>query len=179
MQFFWWGCSMRPTEKMDDRHIQWLCCLCSWQLTIGPHSLSLWPSTVDVILHHRSLVTHVEDKTIGWYCHIAGQQQLGAQRGLHKISNVWTLRRRASTLFVQQVHLLQGAQITVAHIPVTNKVDCHEEFYSFTNQLFVSWCLGAYQEWWRLLAQSTRPACADTIVDVIASAINNVVCCVV
>jgi hypothetical protein len=39
----------------------------------GPHGLSFWTGTVDVILHHRSLVTHVEDKTIGWYSHNDGQ----------------------------------------------------------------------------------------------------------
>ncbi len=71
---------------------------------------------------------------------------------------------------------LQGAQVSDAHCPVTNNVDCHEEFYSFTNQAFVSWRLVACQEWWRSIAQSTRSTCVDTIVVVIASAMNNVVC---
>jgi hypothetical protein len=72
-------------------------------------------------------------KTIGWYCHIAGQQQLGAQQGLLKVSSGANLAP-VSALFVQQVHLLQGTQVTVAHSPVTNKVDCCEEVYSFTNR---------------------------------------------
>jgi hypothetical protein len=59
----------------------------------------------------------------------------------------------------------QGAQVSDAHWPVTNKVDCREEFYSFPNQAFVSWRLGACQEWWKLLARSTRSArqCGDTM----------------
>ncbi len=56
------------------------------------------------------------------------------------------------------VRYFQGAQVTVAHCLVTNKVGCCEEFYSFTNQAFVSWCLGACQEWWRSLARSTHSA---------------------
>ncbi len=32
--------------------------------------------SVNVILHHGSSMTHVEDKTIGWHCHNAGQHQL-------------------------------------------------------------------------------------------------------
>ncbi len=78
------------------------------------------------------------------------------------------------------VRYFQGAQVTVTHCPVINKVDCCEEFYSFTNQVFVLWCLGACQEWWRLLAKSTCFAwwCVDTIF-CIASAINNLGCRVV
>jgi hypothetical protein len=44
---------------------------------MGPHSLLLWPGRVNQILHHGSLVTYVERKTIGLDCHIAGQHQLG------------------------------------------------------------------------------------------------------
>jgi hypothetical protein len=73
--------------KVDDCCTWQCCCICSWQLTMGPHGLSLWLGAVNVVLRHGSLVTHVEDKKIGWCCHIAGQQQLGAQRGLHKISS--------------------------------------------------------------------------------------------
>ncbi len=66
----------------------------------------------------------------------------------------WALRRGASALFVHQVHfrayrsLLPIAQSSI-------RVDCCEKFYSSTNQAFVLWRLGACQEWWRLLAQST------------------------
>ncbi len=63
------------------------------------------------------------------------------------------------------VRCFQGTQVTVSHCPVINKVDCCGEFYLFTNQAFVLWCLGTCQEWWRLLAQSTHFAwcCADTM----------------
>ncbi len=76
LQSFWWRRSTRSTERTDDHRIAQGCCLCSWQSTIGPQGLSFWPGTVNMILRHGSLVTHVEDKTIGWYCHNAGQHQL-------------------------------------------------------------------------------------------------------
>jgi hypothetical protein len=99
----------------------------------------------------------VEDKTIGWHCHIAGQQQPGFSvrcaprqlllcHGLRKISNGANLALE-SLLTVFASGTLQGTQVTIAHCPVTNKVDCCEEFYSFTNQTFFLWCLGACQEW--------------------------------
>ncbi len=52
LQSFWWHRSTRLTERIDDRRILWRCCLCSWQSTIGPHGLSLWLGTVEVILRH-------------------------------------------------------------------------------------------------------------------------------
>ncbi len=99
----------------------------------------------------------VIDKTIGWYCHIAGQQQPGFSircspcqlllySGLHKINSDTNLAPE-SLHTVCASGTLQGAQVTVAHCLVTNKVDCCEEFYSFTNQAFVLWRLGTSQEW--------------------------------
>jgi hypothetical protein len=146
---------MQPTERIDDCHIQRHCCLCSWQSIIGPHSLSLWPGNVKVILCHGSSVTHVEDKTIGWYCHNAGQHQLGFSIccvpcqmllccSLRRMSSGANLLLK-SLCTVCASGTLQGTQVTVAHCPVTNKVDCLEEFYSFTNQAFFLWRLGACQ----------------------------------
>ncbi len=174
LQSFWWRLSMGSTERIDDHCILQGCCLCSWQSTIGPHSLLLWPGTIEVILRHGSSVTHVEDKTIEWYCHLSGQHQLGFNIccvpcqlllccGLRRMSS-------GANLAPESLHTvcasgtLQDAQVSDAHCPVTNNVDCPEEFYSFTNQAFVSWCLGACQEWWRWLARSTCSAwwCADT-----------------
>jgi hypothetical protein len=155
-------------ERIDDCCTWQLCCLCSWQSTIGPHGLSLWPGTIEVILRHGSLVTHVEDKTIEWYCHNIGQHQLGFSiccaphqlllcHGLRKICSGANLAPE-SLRTVCASGTLQGAHVTVAHCPVTNKVDCCEEFYSFTDRAFVSWHLGTCQEWWRLLARSTPSA---------------------
>ncbi len=117
----------------------------------------------------------VEDKTIWWFCHNTGQHKLGFSicctlhqlllyRGLRKICSCTNLGPE-SLCTVCGSGTLQGAQIAVAHWPVTNEVDCCEEFYSFTNQAFVLWRLGTSQEWWRLLAQSTPTRtvwwCAD------------------
>ncbi len=77
LQFFWWRCSTQLMERIDDPRIQQRCCHCSRQSTIGPHGLTLWPWTGNVILCQGSLVTHLEDKTIGWYCHNTGRHQLG------------------------------------------------------------------------------------------------------
>ncbi len=117
----------------------------------------------------------VEDKSIGWYCHNTGQHQLGFSIccapcqlllycGLCEISSGANLAPE-SLRTVCASGTLQGTQVTVANCPVTNKVDCHEEFYSFTNQAFVLLLLGACQEWWRLLAQSTLSTqwCVDTM----------------
>jgi hypothetical protein len=91
----------------------------------------------------------VEDKTIEWHCRNIGQhQELGfsvcyAPRqlllycGLHKISSGANLAPE-SLRTVCASGTLQGAQVTVAHWPVTNKVDCHEEFYCFTNNQALS-----------------------------------------
>jgi hypothetical protein len=106
----------------------------------------------------------VEDKTIGCYCHNTGQHQLFFSGrcapcqlllycGLRKISSGPNLAPE-SLCAVCASGALQGAQVSDPHCPVTNKVDCCEEFYSFTNQAFVAWCLGTCQEWWRSLAQS-------------------------
>ncbi len=134
-----------------------------------------WPRWHDLASRFFSNAV-VEDKTIGWYCHNTGQHQLGFSvccaphqlllyRDLRKISSGTNLVPE-SLRTVCASGTLQGAQVTVAHCPVINKVDCREEFYFFINQVFVLWCLGACQEWWRLLAQSTRSAwwCADTMV---------------
>ncbi len=110
----------------------------------------------------------MEDKTIGWYCHIAGQQQPGFSihctphqlllcHGLRKICSGTNLVPE-SLCTVCASGSFQGAQVSDAHWPVTNKVDCCEEFYSFTNQVFVSWCLVTCQEWWQLSAQFPRSA---------------------
>jgi hypothetical protein len=117
----------------------------------------------------------VKDKTIEWYYHNAGQHQLGFSIccaphqllmycGLLKICSGANLAPESlRTVCVSGT--LQGAQVTVANCPVINMVDCCEEFYSFTNQTFVFWHLGACQEWWRLLVQFTRSTgwCADTM----------------
>jgi hypothetical protein len=110
----------------------------------------------------------MEDKTIGWYCHITGQHQLGfsircVPCQLLLCSSLIGMSSGVN-IALESLHTgcasgtLQAAQVTVAHWPVTNKVDCREEFYSFTNQAFVSWHLGTCQEWWRLLARSTHSA---------------------
>ena len=91
----------------------------------------------------------LEDKTIGWYFFNAGQHQLGFNIccvpcqlllccGLRRISSGTNLAPE-SLRTVCASGTLQDAQVTVAHCPVTNKVDCCEEFYSFTNQAFVLW----------------------------------------
>jgi hypothetical protein len=117
----------------------------------------------------------VEDKIIGWYCHNTGKHQLGFSIycmpcqlllccGLRRISS-------GASLAPESLHIvcasgtLQGIHVTVAHFPVTNKVDCCKEFYSFTNQVFVLLHLGTRQEWRRLLARSTHSAwkCVDTM----------------
>ena len=124
------------------------CCIgrrfycCSWQLTKGPHSLSLLPGTIGVILLHGSSVTRwwmtkPLDCTVTTlasislasafaallvnYCCVGAYAEWVVVQALH---------RRVSALFVCQVHLFQGAQVTVAHSPVNNKVDCcHEKFW--------------------------------------------------
>ncbi len=115
----------------------------------------------------------VKDKTIGRYCHNTSQHQLGFSicctphqlllyHVLRKISSCANLVPESlNTVCVSGT--LQGAQVPDAHCPVTNKVNCNEECYSFTNQAFVLWHLGACQEWWQLLARSTRSAwwCAN------------------
>ena len=172
-------------ERIDDHCIRQCSCLCSWQSTIGPHGLPLWPGTIWVILRHGSLVTHVEDKTIEWYCHNAGQHQLGFSIccaphqlllccGLCKICSGASLAPE-SICIVCASGILKGAQVMVAHCPVINDVNCCcEEFYSFTNQVFVLWRLSACQEWWRLLAHLLGGV--GTRCFVVASAINNLGC---
>jgi hypothetical protein len=97
----------------------------------------------------------LEDKTIGWnwYPHNAGQYQPGFSIccAPHPLL-LYCKISSGTNLALESLHTvgvsgtLQGAQVTVANCPVTNKVDCHEEFYSFTNQAFLSWRLGASQE---------------------------------
>jgi hypothetical protein len=110
----------------------------------------------------------MDDKTIGLYCHIAGQHQLGSSIRCvpRQLLVCCSLRKMSSGANLAPESLrtvcasgtFQGAQVSDAHWPVTNKVDCREKFYSFTIQAFVSWRLGACQEWWRSVAQSTRSA---------------------
>ncbi len=127
----------------------------------------------------RDLVSRVfgnalmENKTIGWYYQISGQQQLGFSVCCvpHQLLLCCGLRRISSgtNLVPESLHTvcasgtLQGAQFTVANCLVTNKVDCCEEFYSFTNQAFVLLRLGTCQEWWQSSARSPHSAwrCAE------------------
>ncbi len=140
-----------------------LCCLCSWQLTIGTHGLSLWPGTVKVILRHGQKNHWMELSQLGFRIYCVPCQLLLCC-GLRRMSNGMNLALE-SLHTVSASGTFQGTQVSDTHCPVTDKVDCHEKFYSFTNQAFVSWRLGACQEWWRSLAQSTRSAqwCADTM----------------
>ncbi len=157
LQFFWWHCSTRLTARIAYCCIGWCCGDCSWQLTIGPHRLSSGPSAIDLILCHGSLVTHLWKTTLGQHCHIAGQHQLGFSVCCmpHHLLLCCGLQRVNSgkNLALESLHnvcasdTLQGPQVTVGHCPVTNKVDCREEFYCFTNQVFVLWRLGTCQEW--------------------------------
>jgi hypothetical protein len=98
----------------------------------------------------------VKDKAIGPYCHIASQQQpsfsvccapchLLLSCGFRRISSGTNLAPE-SLCTVGSSGTLPGIQVTVANCPVTNKVDCCEDFYSFTNQMFVLWRLGTSQE---------------------------------
>jgi hypothetical protein len=98
----------------------------------------------------------VEEKTIAQQCHIAGQQQHGISICCmpRQLLLCCSLRKISSgaNLAPESLHTvctsdsLQGAQVAVAHFSVTYKVDCSEEFYSFTNQAFVSRHLGVSQE---------------------------------
>ncbi len=123
----------------------------------------------------------VEDKTIGWYCHIAGQQQPGFsircssqkmiyyQSTIHLINkinlnfNLFYLWFVVDTLSAQW----QGKGLIVARDNIVSFADCCQQ------------CPGTSQEWWQSSVQSPCPTCMDTIAVVIASAMNNIVCCVV
>jgi hypothetical protein len=59
LQFFWWHCSEQSTARIADPCIGRRCCCCSWQSTIDPHGLLLWSDTLNMILHHGSLATHL------------------------------------------------------------------------------------------------------------------------
>jgi hypothetical protein len=150
---------MQLTARIAVRCLGHHCCRCSWQsIDNRPKQLVImvWHSWRDLMLRVFGNA-FVEDKTIGWQCHIAGQQQLGFSVrftpcqlllycSLCIISSGTNLApENHQTVWASGT--LQGAQVTVAHCPVTNRVDCLEVFYSFTNQAFVSWCLGACQEW--------------------------------
>jgi hypothetical protein len=98
---------------------------------------------------------HLWNQTHSMALSIAGQQQpdfsihcappyLLLCHSLRKISTGTNLIPE-SLCTVCSSGALQGAQV-IAHCPVTNKIDFCEEFYSFTNQAFVSWCLGNFQE---------------------------------
>ena len=116
VQFFWWRCSMRSTERIDDCLTWQLCCLCSWQSTKGPHGLSLWPGTVNRISCHGFSVTQWQkSKPLdGTVTTLASISLASASTVLlincccvmayTKNTVAQTLCRRASALFVHQVH---------------------------------------------------------------------------
>ncbi len=53
---------------------------CSWQSTMGPHGLLLWPGMVDMILRHGSLVTHVEVKILDGIVTLLASSSLACSR---------------------------------------------------------------------------------------------------
>ncbi len=115
LQSFWWHCSTRLAERIDDHCTQQHCCCCSWQLTKGPHGLSygleplrwscitgLWwhmwrtkplNGTVTLLANIR-LASASAACLINCCCVVAYAGWAVA----------WTLRQRASALFVHQVH---------------------------------------------------------------------------
>ncbi len=90
---------------------------CSWQLTRDPHGLLLWPVTVDVISCHSSSVTWWwKTKPLDGTVTTLASISLVSASAMLLVNCCWVaayaewevaraLRRRASTLFVHQVHL--------------------------------------------------------------------------
>ncbi len=126
------------------------CCHCSWQSTIGPHGLSLWPGAANMILHHSSLVTCLwkTEPLDGTVTLLASSSLASALVALlvnwccvtvyTEYAVVQILWRRASALFVHQVHyvvhrsLLPIAQSLMRLIVVrsatpspTRSLSCH------------------------------------------------------
>ncbi len=101
---------MQSTERVDDHRTWQRCCLCSWQSTIDPYGLSLWPGTIEVILHHEikkpldgtvTLLTSISLASastvcLGNCCCVVAYAEWAV---------AWTLRQRATALFVHQVHV--------------------------------------------------------------------------
>ncbi len=96
---------MQSTIRIGDHHIGQWWCRCSWQSTIGPHGLLLWPGTLDVILHHGFLTTHLwKTKPLDGTVTLLASSSLVHSVAYTKYAVLRTLHRKTSALFLRQVN---------------------------------------------------------------------------